>query len=330
MPFVDKIKSMSKKTFLKLSKLVDMQMNGSCLVLLYHRVYDYQSDPQLLAVRPENFEEQINYLKENYSLLSVEQFSWCLKNKLRFPNKSVLITFDDGYADNYLYALPILEKLKVQALFYISTGNLNSEKCFWWDELEQLLLKDGNKLKAGTFTSNGVSMYVDSTLEVRMQFYHTLLLALRSMNTSDRQKVLDDVYNLIGSSNPTSEFRCMTNEEVKKMAKSHSAIIGAHSVNHPSLTACSKEEMDFEIAESKKVLEQITGKSIIHFSFPYGTKNDYNSQICERVKYYGFEFSSANYPYPVISKSECYAFPRFLIRDWTVIDFAKQLKAFSK
>src|ERR1700674_4950010 len=84
------------------------------VVLLYHRVTTIPSDPEMLAVSPDNFRAQTRYLKENFPIVRFEE-DW---TKARKP--AVAITFDDGYADNVLEALPILEEVEVPATFFVS------------------------------------------------------------------------------------------------------------------------------------------------------------------------------------------------------------------
>ena len=110
-----------------------------CVVLIYHRVKDLEVDTQMLAVSPNHFEKQIEYLKANYKILSLQELISCL-NKKRIPNKSVVITFDDGYADNLHEAAPVLVKYNIPATIFISSGMIDSNLEFWWDSLEYIFL----------------------------------------------------------------------------------------------------------------------------------------------------------------------------------------------
>jgi len=129
-----------KEVVLKAKKLIREQekafnrfISGSCAVLLYHRVTTLQSDPQLLSVSPAHFEVQLQLLKNKYTVLNTDEFHHYLLNKKRFPAKSIYITFDDGYSDNLLEAIPILESQEMQAMFYIATETLNTDNEYWWD-----------------------------------------------------------------------------------------------------------------------------------------------------------------------------------------------------
>ena len=109
-------------------------------VLLYHRVCNIDNDPWKIAVNPLAFEQQIKYLKDNFDILRFED-DW--KN---VKKKSIVITFDDGYVDNFKYAVPILEKYNVPATIFISTDNIGKPDQFWWDELADMIFQcDGLK-----------------------------------------------------------------------------------------------------------------------------------------------------------------------------------------
>ena len=101
---------------------------SKCVVLLYHRIADLMDDPQQLSVGIKKFEEQIIFLKENFNVISLKQLNECLEKHESFPEKSVVITFDNGYYDNYVNAFRILKKHKVPATFFISTDYIDSDK----------------------------------------------------------------------------------------------------------------------------------------------------------------------------------------------------------
>ncbi len=302
------VKSKIKSKLRKGVKRIKTVLHGSCAVLLYHRVTTLESDPQLLSVSPANFNAQLKWLKEEYNVLTVEQFSHCLLNKKRFPKNSVLITFDDGYADNLLEALPVLEKHKIQALFYIATATLNTSNEYWWDAVERILLltkKDEKK-------------------------YRELLPTLRSMNAKDRDKLILQWAQELGSTGGRETHRALTFYELKKLSKSPSAVVGAHTHGHPSLAALSYSEQMDEINTSVSTLEGLLAKQITHFSFPFGTANDFNSNTIKVCKELGLKLVAANIADLANKKSNPLCFPRFIVRDWKVDEFEKNLQGFFK
>lgn len=304
-------------------------MYGSCVVLLYHRVTDIESDPQLLCVKPKNFENHISLLSKKFKVLTVEEFKFYIENKKKFPKKSVLLTFDDGYADNYLEALPILEKYKSQALFYIATGTLNTKNEYWWDAVERIILLSKSNPGQEKYTLNNKDYTIHNLNKTqRFELYEKLLPELRILSSEKREKTINELAILFESIQPRDSHQAMTFEELKKMNSSNSAIIGAHTHLHPSLAALSYNEQLEEIRTSKEKLEELLSKKIVHFSYPFGTKGDFNEDTLAIVKRLGFELAAANYPYIVHYNSDKFQFPRFLVRDWDIMTFENELNSF--
>ena len=103
------------------------------IIFYYHRIAEVKDDPCLLSVSLENFEKQLLYLKENYKIVSLRKLVAGLRMGKVDPGL-VVITFDDGYADNYTNALPIIEKLKVPATFFVVAGKIGATQPFYWDK----------------------------------------------------------------------------------------------------------------------------------------------------------------------------------------------------
>lgn len=302
---------------------------GSCRVLLYHRITDLETDPQSLAVSPANFDDHLGLLAQNYSVLSIADFEDILRDRKRFPANSILITFDDGYADNYLEALPILEKHKQQALFYVSTGTLETGEEYWWDAVERIVLLSEDEASENSIDVNGETFSLaplDSAS--RTELYESLLPKLRRMPSEPRNVIIAKLAAVLRSEQPRGTHRAMTYEELSKMAESSSAVVGAHTHLHPSLGALSYQDQVDEIRQSKETLENELQCPITHFSYPFGTVRDFNEDTLSIVREQGFEFVAANYPDVVNKQSDRFRFPRFLVRDWGVEEFKKNLKSF--
>lgn len=312
-----------------LRKIYRSFSTGQCAVLLYHRVAELVTDPQLLSVTPDHFEAQLKYLKKKYHILSIEEFEDCLFEKKSLPDKSILISFDDGYADNVNIALPLLEQYETQALFYICTGNLNTTNEFWWDDVERLvLLSDSLPGKIELMIKGEKMLFAVNNHDERLITYNKLLPLFRSLNVNERNIVINELGRLSGMPAPRESHRSMTFDKLRKMSASKASVIGAHTHNHPSLAALSIEEQKHEINKSKKILEDITGKKIKHFSYPFGTYLDYNSDTINICKESGFSMVAANYPDTVDKASNLMMFPRFLVRDWDEKVFSENIRKF--
>src|SRR3989344_7169223 len=237
-------------------------------IVLYHRVADVKDDPHQLCVSLENFREQIKFLKENFRVIPLVQLVMEVRTK-KLKNKTVAITFDDGYADNLHSALPILQELNVPATIFLTAGYMGSNRPFYWDAPE------GADLNERTISESG---------------------------------------------------RPMTLDEAKTLSKARIIEIGGHTINHPKLAKIAENEQSNEIVEGKKIIEEITGFPILSFAYPFGGKDSFNDTTIELVKKAGFNYACANIHERVTNKSNTYAHPRFIPRNWNLEEFKKQIK----
>jgi peptidoglycan/xylan/chitin deacetylase (PgdA/CDA1 family) len=113
-------------------------------ILLYHRVLDLQKERAFcslpgIIVSVKMFDEQMKYLSENYNVISLENLVDTLKHNLPFPKKGVVITFDDGWKDNFSFAFPILKKYDLPATIFLTSGYVGTEKTFWAEQVISIL-----------------------------------------------------------------------------------------------------------------------------------------------------------------------------------------------
>lgn len=105
-------------------------------ILAYHKV---ESDNEIYSVSPVEFSRQMEYLsKQGYQSVSLTQLVDSFEGKYRLPSKPVVITFDDGYLDNYRNALPILQKYGMRATVFIIAGQVGQPEYLSWDDIIRL------------------------------------------------------------------------------------------------------------------------------------------------------------------------------------------------
>ena len=112
----------------------------TCLILQYHRVASLCFDPLQLAVEPYYFEKQIEYLAQNFNVVSIDEMKHHLETSRPFRDKSVVVTFDGGYTDVLYTAKEVLERYKVFATVFASSADIIKGGQFWWKELEDFLI----------------------------------------------------------------------------------------------------------------------------------------------------------------------------------------------
>jgi peptidoglycan/xylan/chitin deacetylase (PgdA/CDA1 family) len=326
------IKASVYKYLTKPGRILSNIIDSPALILLYHRVIDLENDPQQLAVTPANFRLQIEYLKKNYNLVSISEFYQHLSGRKGFPGGTIILSFDDGYFDNYEYALPILEEYNSQAVFYISTGLLNTNKMTWWDDIQNIFLSD-HPLPAELPLNIGENKLLISTSDKNQQLdaYNKLHHVLKYMRSEQREIVINSLYKWADLVRKGKEFnRFMTYDELKSLSASGSAVIGAHTQSHTPLSILSYDEQFKEITHSKNELESLIKKPVEHFSYPYGLKKDFNKESKKICRELGFKMVCANYPSQVHKWSDHYSLPRFLVRNWDIAKFKTEINSFFK
>lgn len=309
-------------------KIVRNFLFPGTIALLYHRVFNAEIDLQLLCVSPENFEKQMLYLKNNYNLLKVSELLNLIKEK-KVPQNGIVITFDDGYADNFYFALPVLEKLKIPTTFFVCSGNIDKDEELWSHQLEQVFFLSEKLPEKLELEWNGKKYSFDTSNEkATKDTYAKLHETIKFLNRENRDEIIDLLFSWSGLVKKTREYyRTLSSDELQKIAHSEHIEIGGHTANHLCLSALNKGEQKKEIEENKKHLEKILSKKILAFSYPYGRKKDYNQHSVEIVKE-NYNIAFFNFPGIIRNNSDIYELPRFLVRNWDVDTFKRQIKKF--
>jgi peptidoglycan/xylan/chitin deacetylase (PgdA/CDA1 family) len=294
------------------------------IVLIYHRVTSLPFDPQMLAVTPENFRAHMQHLKANLSLARFEE-GWA-----GIKRPAVVVTFDDGYADNALEALPILEEVGVPATFFISTGNINTSKEFWWDELERIILC-GREIPDIFDSIDGDSKHRWPTGNdnERWKFYHEIHKLLKGKDTSERDRWLVQLrrWAEVGEGGRETHM-VLTDDLIRRLSASRWATIGAHTISHTSLSVLSATEQEEEIMGSKRTLEELTGKKVLVFSYPFGGRKDYTLESMDLCRRAGFIKTAAGISGQAHRWTDPHQIPRQCVRNWPVNLFARQMDRF--
>src|SRR5262245_57810777 len=114
---------------------------GKVRILMYHRVTNElgRSDAPYNAVSIEHFDQQMSTLASEYSVITLDDLSQCFPDLTALPENSAIITFDDGFRDNYLNAFPILKKYGLRATIYVCSGTVGNGKRLWFDRVSLIL-----------------------------------------------------------------------------------------------------------------------------------------------------------------------------------------------
>lgn len=281
----------------------------SAVILGYHSVVELAPDVHGLSVSPSNFERHIEYIRESCHPTSLLEFVDCLHGG-SFPDRSVIVTFDDGYVDNLRWALPLLEAAGVPATVFVSTGYTRGVQGFWWDELQRMLLVEPGASKTLELCIDGGEYRwpLRSASECRCAHddIHRLLAPL---GDEERDVVLERLADQMKRDRePSDDHRPMTAAELRRLSESDLIDIGAHTVTHPRLSRLSPQDQRDEISAAREALEAITGKAVRAHAHPYGDFNEHTVQI---VRELGFAAACTTIPSRIQAGADVVRLPRF-------------------
>lgn len=271
-------------TYIKANtKFTNTNPRKNIAVLMYHRVCENNYNFWKLNVSPKHFEEQMRYINENYTVLNLSD-DW--DSIVEDDKKYIVVTFDDGYVDNCRYALPILKKYDVRATIFLSTELINTNRMYWWDELEKIILIDKFR---GDIEFRGVNYrIIDDKTAVQ-----TLILIrneLKNKLPEERDELLSSIRKqlLVAEAN-TDDLRCVSMSEINSLLDSQVIDLGGHTKSHLSLSSVIKDEViRNEVKESKDILESYTQCRVTSFAYPYGGINDRCDKAEEIISECGF------------------------------------------
>ena len=288
-------------------------------ILIYHRVDNDPLDAQLLCVAPANFEQQLAYLANHKRTLSVTNLLREVEQDIQIDN-SVAITFDDGYLDNLEQALPLLEKYRIHATVFVSAGMLGSQHGFWGDIVERILLTTAN-------LPGQLSLFEDKVLPTAtpqeiLQAHDFIRNAFKGLPIEEVWQGVNFLRKWAENQGTGTPVRPVINEEqLRKLDASPFIEIGAHTMKHPNLAVLPIEQQRQEITDSKHLLEQILGKQINLFAYPYGNAESFSIDTQQIVLENDFYAGIANIQGDLGTEVDRLAVSRRLVRDWDLQTF---------
>ena len=316
---------------------------------MYHSISEPGIDPWELAVSPSNFEKQLQVLQKVYKVSSVRDIVSRVQRG-RLKNKSIALTFDDGYRDNFEVATLLLEKYNVPATFFI-TNNFGEGKIYWWDKLANVILRtpqlpaDFNIIIRGEIFN--YSIREESTLNEylerlhrkwvapgtpptkRSALYYKLWQLMQPLPPAEIDNLINEI-KIWASTNvevilPNTSL--ITEEQLRKLSNHHLIDIGLHTANHVALSYHSAFTQETEILQNQKQFEQFLNKEITTIAYPYG---EYNSTTLDIVKKIGLQ-AGFTVEYNVVKHtSDPLKLGRFQVKNWNAREFEENLVEWMK
>jgi peptidoglycan/xylan/chitin deacetylase (PgdA/CDA1 family) len=262
------------------------------LVATHHRVGDPAASPYyepVYSASPEAFRAQVRYLRDHFRVVTLQE----VEAGAGREGPSVLITFDDGYRDNFDAAFPILVELGVPATFFLPTGFLEAPRLPWWDHAAYVIKTSS---RDRVVLDRPSPLTIDLTLRPRHDAVRAVIRLYLDGKVDDEPAFrahLEERAGVEVDEPALGRELFMSWDQVRRLAGAGMAI-GSHSHSHRNLAALPEPDQHRELAESKRVLERETGREVRALAYPFGwpgTFTDITRRLAESAGY-GMAFSA--------------------------------------
>lgn len=258
---------------------------GKVLILAYHRVLA-DGDPKE-AVQPgmyvnrSVFEKQMVFLKTNYEVISFDALLQLWENRtFDRSRKYCVVTFDDGWLDNYRHAFPVLKKYRLPATIFLPTAYIGTNRWFWPDSLAYFLGRDPlSRLDGGARKRlfnllrdfSGAIPPADDHL-FSVEALDRLIESLKGRSPEDLEKLIQEISSALDRPLP-AERLFLNWEEVREMSH-HGVSFGSHSSNHLILTQLPFDRVRHELEGSQRILKEKGLNDLPVFCYPNGNSSE--------------------------------------------------------
>lgn len=271
-------------------------------VLMVHGVID---DRDLLAWRPlrsylpqEEFERYIKFLSRHFNFISIEQAKNIINGSAPGVKNAMVISFDDGYFNNINYALPILKKYGIPAVFFPTVKHLSNKTPYWFDRLDYAVQKNIRTITP--VRVEGLEVIVNpencQTLAKSIsKLVKAILYAYKddTKNSGAIEKILVEIESIENKSllddyESDKCCRVMTLEELVEVSSEPLITIGSHTLDHVRLTAIAEDQAHLQLQSSRLFIEQHTDQICDVLCYPNG---DYSQKLLAIVKSCGYSLA---------------------------------------
>ncbi|NML67127.1 polysaccharide deacetylase family protein [Hymenobacter sp. RP-2-7] len=331
------------------AQLVRRYTKPRALVLMYHRVAEPDTDIWDLAVSPAHFEQQLRVLKQLGTVISASELVERLRTRT-LPRRSIAITFDDGYLDNYTTASPLLTHYQLPATFFIVSGNVGLAEEFWWDELAGILLLSERLPASLALALPGALPHLAADLQGeqlltpalrrqhqlwragevapptrRAALFYQLWQQLRPLPAPTQQLVLQQLRNwasLAASARPA--YQSLAECQLRELNANPLFTLGAHTATHPALASHPAPVQAQELAAGRQALRAASSQPIELLAYPYGSYNEETAALAAQL---GFRAAFTTEGRLVTTSAAPHKLGRFQVNDWDGPAFKRRLAA---
>lgn len=259
------------------------KLRRRAVVLMYHRVLPAAADTfseHSIVVSPHTFSRQMAFLRRHFRPLSLSALANLLADRQRPPSMSCVVTFDDGWQDNFDYALPLLRQHDVPATIFVATSFIGTDRCFWQEVLTRRIVAAvncGGEAAACVEQRLGPTLDASNASELRL----SVRAAVTKMKARPAEEVrgfsnaLDQALARAGVDvSSLGADRFMSWEQVRKLTLEPGIDVGAHGCSHAPLTSLQPDCASQELRDSRSHIESVTGRHVPAIAYPNGDFDD--------------------------------------------------------
>jgi len=265
------------------------------IILNYHRIGNGDETPfdsGVFSATAEQFDSQIAYLKRRFHISTLEEV-FAMMGGDAPRGTSVLITFDDGYIDNYTLAFPILRTHGVQAVFFLPTAFIGTGKLPWWDAIAYIIKQSAKKRVHLEYPQPAIfELARDGGKSVSMQ----ILRLFRESAVEDPERFIIELEKTCGVLRPRgSAERCFLDWDEARDMQRNGMAFGSHTHSHEILTSLSPELQREEARYSREILEQELNSHIDILAYPVGLKHCFSADTVSALEQTGYRAAFSFY-----------------------------------
>jgi peptidoglycan/xylan/chitin deacetylase (PgdA/CDA1 family) len=274
------------------------------LVLNYHRIgtpTNSRLDEALWSATQDDFDQQVRLLKDGFEVIGLSELPEAIRDlqaagrQLWKSSRFAMITFDDGYVDNYELAYPVLRTNDATGVFFVATGFIDEPRLAWWDEIAWMIRS--SKRDTLRLAENWLDEPLKLDRSDRRQVINQLLRACYRLDGCRTKQFLDGIAEETGSGRAPKEAaneQWMTWDMIREMSAG-GMDFGAHTVTHPILANLTAEEQGMEVCESRLRIEKQLDRPITSLSYPVGKRESFNDETRAALSKHGFDWAFSYY-----------------------------------
>ena len=259
------------------------------IILLFHGVINKHTN----SVRNYNrkhidvdyFEKVIKEFSEFGNVISMDELILLQKKGEGIKERSFIVTFDEGFANNLEIAAPILREYNIPATFYVTTDFIDNNSMSWIDRIEYVIEKTEVKSISLSWLRENVN--IENNLN-KIEALDEIRRYVKSNSNFNVNEFISQLYQQLDEIEVFSSDdildRKMNWEELKELNSYPLFTIGGHTHSHPIMAFLSDEKLEDEVSKCLNLLKSKAEISATHFSYPEGQSNHYNENVIRKLK----------------------------------------------